>query len=51
MSARRRAQQGHAVILDNEAGSRFFFNHLSPKAKLRKKKSRKQSRLSRRRNK
>lgn len=37
-------------VLPHEGGTRFYFKHLSPKAKLRKKRARQQTRLSRRQN-
>ena len=37
-------------VLTHEGGSKFFFKHLAPKARDRKKKSRKQSKRSRRAN-
>lgn len=35
------------TVLDHEGGTRFFHKHLSPKAKARKKKARKQARRAR----
>ena len=37
-------------ILDNDSGRRFYFRHLSPRAKARKRSRRKMARVSRRAN-
>lgn len=38
------------TVLDNEAGNKFYHKHLAPKARADKRKDRKQSKASRRRN-
>ena len=37
------------TVLDHEGGTKFYFKHLSPNAKARKKKARKAQRKARRR--
>ncbi|KKN88122.1 hypothetical protein LCGC14_0251940 [marine sediment metagenome] len=38
------------TVLDNESGNKFFHKHKSPKARLSKRKNRKRTKVSRKRN-